>query len=240
MSEALDLLNGLSEEELAAYSAEPDIEEHVVIGKDRVITVPESLKKIAVQHDHNIETVTFDCPRYWDEHDLSQMLVCINYINAAGALGSYIATDITVDEADDSIFHFTWTISGNVTAKDGTINFLVCTKTTDEDGRLLNHWNSELNSDMYVSKGLECVAPSEQMPSDLLTQVLLLNDLAMTRAGVYVGSGEMPDWATVQIDPDGEASDVYDSITLRSSTGSGRMFKITVNDAGALSVNEIV
>ena len=55
-------------------------EEHIIIGRDRYITVPEGLKRIAVQYDHNVETVTFDCPRYWDEHDLSTMNIYINYI----------------------------------------------------------------------------------------------------------------------------------------------------------------
>ena len=46
-------------------------EPHIVIDSHRAITVPEQLKRIAVQFDHNFETVTFDCPRYWDGHDLS-------------------------------------------------------------------------------------------------------------------------------------------------------------------------
>lgn len=41
-------------------------EAHIVINSDRSVSVPDELKNIAVQYDHNIETVTFDCPRYWD------------------------------------------------------------------------------------------------------------------------------------------------------------------------------
>ena len=48
-------------------------EPHIVIGYDRVVTVPDQLKRLAVQYDHDIETVTFDCPRYWGKHDMSQM-----------------------------------------------------------------------------------------------------------------------------------------------------------------------
>lgn len=71
MSQAEDLLDSLSEEESSYFAGTSPNERHIVIGKDRFITVPEELKKIAVQGDNNIETVTFDCPRYWDEHDLS-------------------------------------------------------------------------------------------------------------------------------------------------------------------------
>ena len=60
MSGAEELLNREATTYLARLEAEP----HIVIGEDRFITVPSELKRIAVQYDHNIETVTFDCPRY--------------------------------------------------------------------------------------------------------------------------------------------------------------------------------
>lgn len=31
-------------------------EPHIVVGSDRMITVPDELKNIAVQYDHNVET----------------------------------------------------------------------------------------------------------------------------------------------------------------------------------------
>ena len=70
MSQATDLLNSLTDDQISAYSSNAGEEPHIVIGNDRFITVPESLKRIAVQYDHNVETVTFDCPRYWDDLDM--------------------------------------------------------------------------------------------------------------------------------------------------------------------------
>lgn len=145
-------------------------EEHIVIGFDRRITVPNSLKRIAVQHDHNIETVTFDCPRYWDDHDMSKMIIYINYILPNGTLGSYIAENITVE---NDIMHFTWTIMNNLTQVKGNITFLVCIKKTDGEGNETNHWNSERCTDMYVSEGLEVEGPSfVEVYSDMVTQLL--------------------------------------------------------------------
>ena len=46
-----------------------EVEEYIVIDKDRNITVPKSLQRVAVQFDHNAETLTFNCPRYWDNND---------------------------------------------------------------------------------------------------------------------------------------------------------------------------
>lgn len=77
MSKAEELLNTLSEDNVMALTAESSTEPHIVIGSDRHIAVPSQLKRIAVQFDHNFETVTFDCPRYWDGHDLSAMDIYI-------------------------------------------------------------------------------------------------------------------------------------------------------------------
>lgn len=45
------------------------MKEHIIINNDRTVTVPDSIKKIGVQYDHNVNTLTFDCPRYSDEVD---------------------------------------------------------------------------------------------------------------------------------------------------------------------------
>lgn len=128
MSQTEELLNSLSSDDITTYLANAEEEPHIVVGDDRVITVPESLKRIAVQYDHNVETVTFDCPRYWDGLDMSKMVVYINYKLPNRMLGSYVADNVTVDESDTNLMHFTWTISRNVTESEGYISFLVCIK----------------------------------------------------------------------------------------------------------------
>ena len=151
MSQAEDLLESLS------TGNSGDLEPHIIIDKKRKVSVPDELKRIAVQHDHNIETVTFDCPRYWDGNDMSQSRICVNYKRPDGVLGSCVASNITVDETDNTTMHFDWTISQDVTVKDGNLMFLVCIKKFDTDtGEEINNWHSELNTEMYISKGLEC------------------------------------------------------------------------------------
>ena len=151
MSQAETLLESLS------TGNSGDLEPHIIIDKKRKVSVPDELKRIAVQHDHNIETVTFDCPRYWDGNDMSQNRICINYKRHDGILGSYVASNIIVDETDDTTMHFDWTISQDVTVKDGSLMFLVCIKKFDTDtGEEINNWHSELNTEMSISKGLEC------------------------------------------------------------------------------------
>ena len=168
MSQADELLDGL---EVPVGYTTVRAESHIVIGPDRVVDVPEDLKRIAVQYDHDVETVTFDCPRYWDGLDMSKMDVYINYQRYDKAYGCYKALDVTVDDDDDEIMHFTWTISPNVTLVAGSIRFLVCIRKTDSEGNQINHWNSELCSAMYVSEGMETEATVVSQSVDVLRQI---------------------------------------------------------------------
>lgn len=176
MSQAEDLLNSLTVDDIALYTAEPETEGHIIIGTNRFITVPEKLKRIAVQYDHDIETVTFDCPRYWDGIDMSEMKIYINYKRPDGNVGMYLAKNVVVDSLDNNIIHFDWTISRNVTSVKGTLSFLVCIKKTDDKGFETNHWNSEINSDMYISPGFECNSPITDKYPDVITYILTTLD----------------------------------------------------------------
>lgn len=187
MSQAETLLASLGDD-ISTFTAEPKTEGHIVVGKDRYITVPDELKRIAVQYDHNIETVTFDCPRYWDEHDMSTMRVFINYMRPDGEPDSYICESVTIDEADSSIMHFDWTISKNATMIQGTLSFLVCIKEVDEEGNELHHWNSELCTDMTVSTGLEVTETILVKYPDIVTQLLARMDAVENIQSVITGT----------------------------------------------------
>lgn len=180
MSQAEELLNSLtSGGGTALYSAGSGAgEPHIVINADRTIFVPEELKRIAVQFDHEIETVTFDCPRYWDGHDLSQMDIYINYMRPDGQKDKYPVKKTTVDSTDPSIFHFDWTIQQFTTMVKGQLSFLVCAKTVDADGVDIRHWNSELCQDLYISEGMECdAAVAGQTPSIIQELLIRMDDV---------------------------------------------------------------
>lgn len=183
-SEIAILVNGDDTYELE------EAEEHIVIGKDRYITIPDALKRIAVQFDHNVETVTFDCPRFWDDHDMAKMKIYINYKCPDETLGSYIADNVRVDTDNSRLMHFDWTISQNLTKIKGTIHFLVCVKKTDGEGNEGVHWNSELCSTMYVSEGLECMEALAVSYPDIYTQLLERMDEYEKAAKKYLAESE--------------------------------------------------
>lgn len=187
MSQAEDLLNSIDEENISTRTTDPLTEEHIVIGPDRFIIVPEPLKRIAVQYDHDVETVTFDCPRYWDNHDLSTMYIYINYIRNDAVKGAYLAKNVVIDEVDENVIHFEWTISQEITVIEGKINFLVCAIRTDEEGFQEIHWNSEINSEMFVSKGLEASEVILEKYPDII------NDLLTRMDQILIGDGTVID-----------------------------------------------
>lgn len=189
MSQSENLLNSLNTPlRLANESEEP----HIVIDGDRIITVPDQLKRLAVQYDHDIETVTFDCPRYWDGIDMSKMTVYVNYLRSDRYHAAYKAKNVTVDTSDDSIMHFDWTVSRNVSLAVGKLVFLVCIRKTDSDGNEVNHWNSELCKDCYVSEGLE---PDDEELKELYPDIIEQwhnNLLKMVNSGEFDGATFTP------------------------------------------------
>lgn len=238
MSKAELLLNSLDASRLATRLANASEEPHLIIGDDRVVNVPDELKRLAVQYDHDIETVTFDCPRYWDEHDMSKMGVYINYLCADQTPGIYQADNVRVDETDSTVMHFDWTISRNVSLVAGQIAFLVCVRNADTEGFEKNHWNSEICTSCYISKGLEYDGEiiDNIMSPDLIEQwrkkvIEITDDLATRRDnGEFNGATFTP-----QVDTRGYISWTNDknlsnppAVNIRGPRGASP--KITVTD----------
>lgn len=162
-----------ADELLRSNGTQPNPEGHIVVGGDRFMTVPSNLKRLGVQYDHNMETVVFDCPRYWDNRDMSQMAVYINYALSNGYMDRYPADNIS---ADGDIMHFEWTISRNATQVAGAVSFLICVMKTDAEGNEERHWNSELCEECYISAGMETEESPVDTYPDLVTQLLLRMD----------------------------------------------------------------
>ena len=153
--------------------------EHVIINQDRTVIVPESEKKIGIQYDHNVNTISFDCPRYPDEDptiDMSTMSIYINYMLADKTLGSSLAINVAVDEMDPNIIHFDWKITHAITSIKGLLSTLICIKQVDADGNEIYHWNTDLFQKFFVGEGMECLEPLVDMNPDVITQLLLRMD----------------------------------------------------------------
>ena len=160
------------------------MKEHIIINNDRTVVVPDSVRKIGIQYDHKVNTLTFDCPRYADDNqsiDLSRMAIYINFYRNDKTKGSVAATNIFVDPDNPEIIHFDVDITRSVTLVNGPIICLVCAKSTDAEGVEVNHWNSELFNKLSVGEGLEAEELTEE-EIDYITS--LLQEINTTRAEV--------------------------------------------------------
>lgn len=214
MSQAEELLNQVAGDE--TYTTTPETEPHIVIGADRFITVPDELKRLGVQGDKDIETVTFDCPRYWDDTDMSEMSVAINIQRKDGVSDKYLADNVVVDSEDQSMMHFDWTISKFVAEVKGALRFNVCISSVDESGKEVEHWNSEVCEDCYISEGLETDKQIVEAYPDVITQLrTTMENLLNSGMAVDVTMQKTDGVLTVNIDaPEGtEQFKIYDGKT---------------------------
>lgn len=186
MSKAEELLDSLSIEDIQPFTSQPDIEGHIVIDKDRIIHVPTELKRIAVQYDANIETVTFDCPRYWDEHDLSEMNIYINYklpSNLINNIGQSLVKNVRINEDDENIINFDWTIGPILTNNKGDLPFSVCAKSkTNQDSDEAIRWYTEINTELTISEGMDGSGDIEDNYEDLFPDII--NDIISKLEGI--------------------------------------------------------
>lgn len=159
-----------------------DEEPHIVIDESRIAIVPAELKTIAVTGDKDIETVTFDCVRYWDGNDLSTFAIYLNYVLPDMSSGTYIPEEIVTSDGDE-FYHFDWKIKNNITQKSGKISFAITAIKTrkEQNGAIFvdKQWSSIPNSDCSIALGLNISnVPSEEESEDILSQMsAILEDL---------------------------------------------------------------
>lgn len=146
--------------------------QHVIINEDRSITIPDELLEVGVQYDTNVNTITFDCPRYFDNVDLSKMAIYVNYKQSKDRLDSFKVANITVDAENQNLIHFDWTITLAVTEISGPFTFSVCAKTVDSDGNITKHWNTKTVLKMTVVEGLETTDQVTKKYPDIIQDVL--------------------------------------------------------------------
>lgn len=177
MSEAKDLLNGLSEAEYTSYSAIAPVNDVLLINAEtRTIDVPSTEILFGVETDKDVERKYFRCPRIvGDNIDLSTLQLRVHYQNANGERDKYIAEDVTVD---GDYITFSWLLSGKVLKYKGSIQFTIVAVSINQDGTLNKEWNTTLASGT-VLEGLEVEdldEGEEQQARDILLQLLNMLD----------------------------------------------------------------
>lgn len=137
----------------------------------RDIVVPDEYHIFGVESDENVTRIPFICPKIvGDNVDLTGYSLYINYINGAGLGGIYVVDDVVT--SGDNIT-FSWLLSRNVTAKAGTVSYIICAKKSGTDAKVTNEWNTKIATGT-VSSGIETYDTVVQQSSDVINKLLKL------------------------------------------------------------------
>ena len=140
-------------------------------GDTRDIVVPDEYHIFGVESDENVTRIPFICPKIvGDNVDLTGYSLYINYINGAGLGGIYVVDDVVT--SGDNIT-FSWLLSRNVTAKAGTVSYIICAKKSGTDTKVTNEWNTKIATGT-VSSGIETYDTVVQQSSDVINKLLKL------------------------------------------------------------------
>lgn len=177
----------LSLDEALGMSLADETDDSIHVDIDtRQVTIPESQQVFGVESDEDVEVkhIVID-GRYNDGTDLSAFTFRVNYQNANGDKGTYLATELKVN--DDSI-EFDWVIGRQVVAYKGTIAFIVCAYTIDSSSVIQNEWNSTLGKGTTL-EGLE--VSEFDFGDDIVRQLAsILSDVNAAQASAKASADE--------------------------------------------------
>lgn len=132
----------------------------------RKISIPDSIKHLGVESDDDVTILDFAIPRYFNDIDLSEFTVHINYLNAKNEGDVYTADDVVLD---DNNITFSWTVGRYALAFDGDVCFNVCLKKWDTvDPTIVIQELNTMVATLPVLPGLETSEAVIQKYADVL------------------------------------------------------------------------
>ena len=136
-----------------------DTDNHYTISAvTRAITNVSPIKVNIMQYDHNSERLTFELPRYIDDHDMSLCnSVQVHYLNTDGKNTTsdvYEVDDLQISPDGENVVICSWLISQNATRYAGSLSFLVRFACVSEDGTIDYAWNTDIYKNVSVSNGI--------------------------------------------------------------------------------------
>lgn len=147
--------------------------------KTREIEVPDGFEIFGVESDQDSTRVYFRCPRYVGTNldiDLTECVIYVAFINAAGEKDQYIVDDIST--FSDTV-EFSWLVSRKASAYLGTTEFGVKAVITDDDGNIKIEWNTAITN-ANILDGIETdnYEPSDDQKDVIAQLVQLINTTA--------------------------------------------------------------
>lgn len=160
--------------ELLAMAADSGVDKTLIIDNDlRTIIIPKSVTNLGTEFDKDVHRLQFQMPRFFNDIDLSELNIRINYMNANNEGDIYAVTDKKILS---STITFSWLVGAHALIYKGDVNFIVCLKKSDIAGNVLKEFNTTPAS-LPVLEGLEVDTAALEYPMmDILEQLLSLTD----------------------------------------------------------------
>ena len=153
---------------------------HPVIDGDPSFVVDAATRKLTstdkvslVQFDHNSQRITFQVPRYIEDHDMSLCnVVQVHYQNISGNKrnqnnGIYEVDDLSLSTSDPSILTCSWLVSRNATLYAGSLNFVLRFSCVESEVTEYA-WNTNVYSGLVVSGGINNTETVTESYPDIL------------------------------------------------------------------------
>ena len=134
----------------------------------RMIDIPSTVTCLGVESDDDVTRINFKMPQYYDEVDLSEFRININYLNANAEGDMYSVSNF---EFADEFITFTWIVGRHALMYKGNVRFNVCLKKFDENDSsiVIKELNTTIAT-LPVLEGLETSEAVIQQYADILAQ----------------------------------------------------------------------
>ena len=96
----------------------------------RKITLPENEKILGVYHDKNVTRKHFKMPRYYQDNDMSEFSIKVNYVNEDKETDCYAVDDMLSTE---DYITFSWLVGATACRVPGMVGFVICFTKIDEE-----------------------------------------------------------------------------------------------------------
>lgn len=99
--------------------------EHIIIDSERILHIPENIKRISVVGDNNAETLLFVMDRSYKNTDLINKKCMARFVNAQNEYGEDDIEVSIYESDDDSKILLKWNLTNEVTRYPGIAQFTI-------------------------------------------------------------------------------------------------------------------
>lgn len=114
----------------------------------RKITLPGNEKILGVYHDKNVTRKHFKMPRYYQNNDMSEFSIKVNYVNEDNETDCYAVDDLGV--TDEDYITFSWLVGATACRVPGMVGFVICFTKIDDESNITQEYNTEISVCMVL------------------------------------------------------------------------------------------